>query len=236
MIDFSGKSVPPLKFVLQREYEPVGIVEHPSTGIVACHTPWYTEFGLQLVGMEGVAVLYMVPTDEQSVLLAACIDNAFEPFFGLVSGHDYGDEVTLLTEKHWPEVHSMLVRSNGGLSSSQGMILANLATPRRVQWIVGEQLPAAEAGEIARDQVLALVGTAVQTFLRVTNVATELPGVIPVLGSPDRTARRLRALGGLFGAGADLSGVLKDGVDPAELGTLGRAVLDAIESARGLTD
>ena len=69
LIDLSGRLVQPLKFVLQTTYSPVGIVERPSPGMIIRRTPWYTEVALELTGTDSVALLYLMPKDDDSVLL-----------------------------------------------------------------------------------------------------------------------------------------------------------------------
>jgi hypothetical protein len=63
-----------------------------------------------------------------------------------------------------------------------------------------------------------------------------LPGVIEVLGGPDRVSRRLKALSGLVGNVADLGGQLQGGIDGSELKDLAKTVVETIQDLRDLKD
>jgi hypothetical protein len=235
LIDFSRRVASPLKFVLQTTYSPAGIVERPSPGVTMSHTPWYTEVALELTGTDSVALLYLMRNDDESLLLAACLDDTFEPFFKFLSGADYGDSLTSLTAQHWPEVYAMLVTSND--SAAGGRVLGKVATPSgRVQWVIADDVPSSQVDSIASEQLLDLIGTSVQTVVRATSPWSELPGFIQVFDGPDQFDRRLKALSGLAGAGSDIGGALNGGIDAVELLKLGKAALDAVNDMIALRD
>jgi hypothetical protein len=232
-LDFSGYPVPPLKFVLQSEYTPAGIVERPSPGVTASHSPWYSELGLKLTGADETAVVYLLPMGGERGFLAACLDQTFEPFFQVMSGADYGDGVTHLVAQHWPDVHAMLLDSNR--AAPEGRVLCKVITPGVTQWAVADPVLDSQLNDITSEHLTDLVGTAVRTTVRALD-PIQLPGLIRVLGGPDRTSRRLKAFSSLLGAGADLGGTFQGGIQADELLELGKHALQAVSSMRQLRD
>jgi hypothetical protein len=232
-VDFTGRPVPPLRFLLQREYSPAGIVEPRSDGITASHSPWYSEFVLQMTGIDAVSVLYLMSKDDDTALLMACLDEFPEPFFELLSGADFGDGLTRLIAQHWPDLYGMLLASNKRTPGAR--ILCNVATPGRVQWVVADQIPASTEG-VATEQVMDLVGASLQTFARMTNVVSELPGVIDVLGGPDRMSRRLKAVSGLLGSAGDIGAVFQGGMTGNELLALAKSARSVVNDLIALKD
>jgi hypothetical protein len=224
VVDFSGRAVPPLGFVLQPTYTPAGIVERLDDGVTASHSPWYTEYAFQLDGVDAVAVLYLLGRDDESALLMACLGEAPEHFFGFLSGADFGDELTRLTAQHWPDVDQMLRRSTA--LATEGRILCNVATPGRVQWAVADNVRGRQLEHITHDELVDLLQASLHTYTRLADFGTQLPGVIHVLGGPDRVTRRLNLAAGLLGAGADIGKVLQGGVRADELLELAKAAGD----------
>jgi hypothetical protein len=232
-VDFTDRPVPPLKFVLQAEYSPAGVVER-SEGMIAGHSPWYGEFALELTGLDAVTVLYVMSKDDDTALLMACLDTSMEPFFGFVSGADFGDDLTQLTALHWPDVYGMLLASNRRTPGAR--IICTVATPGCVQWVVADQIPVAQAEDIPKDRILDLLRVALQTFVRTSQFYLELPGVIEVLGGPDRTSRRLKAAAGLFRATGDITGVFDSGIGADEVVKLAKSARSFVESLVALKD
>jgi hypothetical protein len=223
---------PPLRFVLQTEYRPRGLSEKNAAGVTASATPWFTEFGVELSGIDAVAVLYRLPKDDRTDLLAASIDTSMGPLFHFMSGADFGDPVTTLVALHWPDVYGMLKDSTA--VTARKRMLARVLTPGGTQWVVADQLFVDQ--DVSPDAVLDLMAGALHTFLRVSQFATELPGVIPVLGGPDRTTRRLKAVAGLFTATATLGNGFVGGVQGDEIGDMLKAAREFLSSARALKD
>ncbi len=234
VVDFGGQPIGPLRFLLQDAYAPTGIVEYPSEGMACRHTPWLTEVVLDLTGTTATAVLYLLPKDERTVLLAACLDQVFEPFFKLMAGGDYGDAVTRLVATHWPEVHAMLARSNS--SSASGRVLAVVTTSGRNQWVVADHVPSSPDHEIPSRQMHDLIGAALTVYSRIANAGVELPGLINVLGGPDRTSRRLTSLAGLLGAVGDFGTAFGGGIKADELYGMAMAAREAVTNAVDLAD
>ena len=232
-VDFTDRPVPPLKFMLQGEYSPSGIVER-SEGLISSYSPWYGEFALDLTGLDAVAVVYVMPKDDDTVLLMACLDTFVEGFFGFLSGADFGDKLTLLTARHWPDTYGMLLASTRGTPGAR--ILCNVATPGHVQWVVADQLPAAQVEHVPTDRILDLLGGALQTLIRTSDFYLELPGVIDVLGGPDRTSRRLKAVAGLFNAAGGGAGAFQDGIAADEVLDLAKSARDFVRSLVALKD
>lgn len=230
--DFSSVPMPPLKFVLRQEYSPPEGSTRPSPAGTTTKTPWHSEVAIDLAGIDTTAVLYLLERGEETRVLAACIDQTFEPFFQLLTGADFGDGIARLTKAHWPVIYSMLEKSTR--SDNRGRILANVIVQGRVQWIVADQFSPAELEQVTGDQVIDLIGNAVQTYLRATDVAGQLPGVIQVLGGPDLMSRRLKAVSSLLGATAGMGTALLTGLRPQDVAGFLSGAQEAISTLRGL--
>ena len=233
LVDFTGWAVPPLKFMLQAEHSPAGIVER-SEGIVVASTPWYREFALEMTGSDGFALAYLMPMDDDTDLLMACLHTTAEPYFRAASGADFGDAVTRLTALHWPDIYGFLLASNR--RTPRARILCNVATPGQVQWVVADQIPVAQVEHLSAGQFLEFVFDAVEIFLRTSQFYSELPGVIDVLGGPDRTSRRLKAAAGLFGAAGGMTDSLKDGIAIDEVIEVAKSARESLEALIALKD
>jgi hypothetical protein len=235
-IDFGDQAVPPLRVLFQgSSYVPAGTLEHQPPWVVVGHTPWYREVVLTLSDEAGTAVLYLIPINEETTLLAACLGDAFEPFFELLTGADFGDAVTILTAQHWPEVYSMLVRANGAAAPGTSMLLP-VITQRQRRWVVADALHTPELERIPFEHMVKIIDLSVQTLARLDNVGVELPGVIQSLGGPDQASRRLKATSDLIGAGSTIGGILDGGIDGDELVKLAKAARRALSSMVSLRD
>lgn len=235
-IAYSSMPVPPLKFLMQPQHRPSGVVEKLAPSVTACHTPWFTEVAIEVTGVPGVAaaVVYVIPKDDETSLLAASIDQTFDVLFKLMSGADYGDKVTKLVAQHWPETYAMLVHSQNGTPGHR--VLANVHAVGKVQWIVADELRGGQREAIDPQQAEALILAALQTVIRATNFYLDLPGVLDVLGGPDRTSRRLKAMSTLFTSGASVGSGVMDGVRVDELLDLAKGVREFVGGLIALKD
>ena len=236
VIDLSGLPAPPLKLLLQQDYRPAGVVRtDPDGGGTASLFPWYTELGYRLTGTEATLVLYILPLDDETNLLAACIDETFEALFQMMSGADFGDRMTDLVARDWPGVYQMLRASQD--ARVQGRSLCVVGTGGKLQWVVADPLRGSARTEgVPNDQILDLMGTALKTMLDSAQFVLKLPGSLQVLGGPDRTSRRLTALAGLFKSAADFGGAFTDGVKVDELRGMADALIDFGKGLRDLKD
>ena len=236
VLDLSALPAPPLKVLLQQTYWPAGIVQRQPDGGSVCHFPWYNELASRIVpDSDTVAVLYVLPVDDETNLLAACIGDAFDVFFRYLSGADYGDGIAALVAQHWPDVYRMLVESQG--TAVRSRVLCHVRTASRLQWVVADPLRGPRRNtEISNEQATDLVITALRITLDALQFHLRLPGVIQVLGGPDRLSRRLTALSGLFGNAADLGGLFQDGLQVEELRELAKTAVEVVEGLRALED
>lgn len=210
MVDLSPFPVKPALFVMQQSRDPKGLVERTGEGVVVVHTPWYQEFNIRFVGLDGVGILYLMPYTDDSYLLFASIDQTFEGFFTFLSGADFGDELTKLVALQWPELYAMLLHSNR--RSPGQMMLFNTVMGGRIQWAVGRTVPVSQE-EFANETVLNIIASALKVFLRTADavaLSEALPGFLSVLGGPDLLTRRLKAIGGLLNATGDLGTGIAD--------------------------
>lgn len=228
-VDLAQSLAPPLGFVLQHDHRPAGLVDELAPGVIRSQTPWHAEFTLTLTGIDAVAVLYLLPVDEHNDLLMACIDTALDPLFGFLTGADFGDPMTTLVATQWPDVYGMLL--HGARSTPRRRVLARVQTVTAVQWVVADQIPAS-AGGFDAEQAMDLVVGALDVFVRVSRFPTELPGVLEVLGGPDRTTRRLKGLAGLFNSAADFGTSSVDLYESLGGALDGKALADMVKAAR----
>jgi len=233
-INFEHMPVPPLRFFLQQEYKPTGVVESAGDGITVSHSPWFTEVAWEVKDLDLVALLYLLPMDDETMLLIACLEESVEPLFKLLSGPDFGDELTKLVALRWPEQYAMLMHSQSRTPGAR--LLCNITTPEQVQWVVADQLRGQAREEIHPGRVIDLVGASLETFLRMTNPGTELPGIVHVLGGPDRLTRRLNAVAGLLGGAGDVLGVFVGGVQVTELVSLAKSAYGVVTDLQKLRD
>lgn len=230
VIDLSSMPVPPLRFVIQPSYEPVGLYEAYSEGFTVAHTPWYTELGLSLNGADSAALLYLIPKDDDTNLLVACLDRTLDPLFDLLVGPDYGDELVELVAQHWPDIYEML-RNSQDLAATFRMI-CNVRTPGHLQWVVADPLRGKSKDEWSSERILDLIGTSLQTMFKFTDFPIELPGAVYVLGGPNQLSRRLSALSGLLNASGDIAGVLQGGISSPDLIKLAIAAKNFLSTIR----
>ncbi len=223
-ISFADRPVPALRFLLQQDFKPSGVVEHLPDGLTVGMTPWFTEVVFELTETDTVAVLYRISKDDEYDLVVACLGESVEPFFKLLAGGDYGDELTKLVQRHWPEQYEMLRLSTAEVPG--GRLMFMLHTPQRVQWMVADHLPVGD--DFSSAQVTDLIGAALQTFLRFSQ-PSDLPGVIPVLGGPDLLSRRLKTISGLINNLNGINGAFEDGLDTDDLYGLAKDAWDFVQ-------
>jgi hypothetical protein len=225
---------PRLLFTVVEDPPQRGTIEQLSPGATAQHFDWFTEMLLQLQDRSGAPMparlcVYRIPIDEQVDLHAACIDVAPELMMSMLGGADYGDNLSLLIRKHWPDVYSMLEASTAG-DLSRRVILA-FDTRHGRQWLVADPVVGDARGWFHPDQVGALAVDALEIALRVNEILTRLPEILEL--GPDLASRRLAAWGGLLsGVGGAGSGAM----DLASEGFKPDAIADIIEAMKGLPD
>lgn len=230
-VDLSTTMSPPMKFLLQRAYRPAGITRLLSNGLTESRFPWYMELALPTSEPGGAGVLYFVPRDENSGLLLACLDEAPTAFFNLMNGVDFGEAVTDLVGRHWPQVLKML--REGQSATPKSRMLCQIRTASKVQWAIADPLPTLD--EVPGARIADLLTTSLKTVLDIVEFPLTLPGVVPVLGGPDRTSRRLTALAGLFGTAGGLD-YLDGGIELHELKDLATSIVETVKNLRALKD
>ena len=225
----------PPKMLLQQSYRPSGVAFGPEVpGRFLRAFPGYLELACR-TNLDCYLVTYIVPVEEEVNLLLACIGETFDPFFECATGPDFGDGVSSLVATHWPEVFRMLAESRS--TPVRSRILVRVSTATRRQWAVAEPVHGPWGDfDLSDQQILDLVGSATALMLDAVHFPVRLPGVIQVLGGPDRTSRRLKALAGLFSGGADLVGVFQEGVDVTELLEVAKAAAGIVENGLALRD
>lgn len=228
-LDLSHAMINPLKFVVQGDYQPTGIVERVSEAITLRHTPWMTEVVIGLSEPAACAVLYQIATAEDSLILMACIGNAPSVLFDLATGDDYGDEAADLLVQQWPDFYGLLADSTRRAQS--GRILARVVVPGSSQWVVVEQLSGAATEWIDGEVLLGLIQAALRTYHQAVSFPTELRGLVPVLGGPDKATRRLSAVAGLLSGIADTGSKVQDGVGIDEFWDLSNGLLEMLGHA-----
>lgn len=231
-LDLSMYATPPLRFVVQPPYEPQGIVEQVADGLHVTHTPWFDEARLDLIGSDEVFVVYLLPLDDTTMLQAACLEDAFEPAYRLATGGDFGDPVSRLMAKHWPDVHAMVVDAKN--QAPERRWLMRIRTPGREQWVVADQLRGAQREALDHERTLNLLRAALVIVHRSLNFHLELPGVLEVLGGPDLLSRRLSSLADMANAAGGIADGMSGGVQESELRDLLQNAYEFLRSVRSM--
>lgn len=233
-IHYGAMPVPSLKFFLQPSHHPSGIVEQLDSGLTACHTPWFTEVALEVLGVPDVAavVLYVIPKDDDTSWLAACVDHVPDALHRTLAGADYGDAMTTLVAREWPETYALLLNSQQRTPDTR--VLAWIHTTTKTQWVVADELRGSARNEVDHRLAQSLILTALETVIRSTSFPMDLPGAIEVLGGPDRLSRRLTALSTLFTAAGNIGSETADGIEFDELFGIANDVKDFVSGLRDL--
>lgn len=236
LIDMSALAAPPLKVLVQKTYRPSGIVQREPDGTTVASFPWYNEWAFR-IGDDPDAtftVLYVLPnvlpSDRETNFLVACIGDSFDVFFEYLTGADYGDKLTGLVARHWPDVYRMLVDGQGPVVRSR--ILCGVRSSTKLQWAIAEPLD----GLVPHRQAEDLLRTSLRVSLDALGFHLKLPGILDVLGGPDRTSRRLKALSSLFHNLADGGGLFEEGLDAKELIDLVETAGKVFEDLRAVKD
>lgn len=233
LIDLSSLPLPALRFMLQQPFEPSGVVEDLGPGFVLAHSPWLGELTAQLTGTSTVAVFYLLPFEDGSGLVMACLDEAFEPLYRLLTGADYGRPASALLAREWPEQYRMLAA--GQAQDRRSRMLCVVATPGRRQWVVADDVDDIESA-IVGDRLMDLLVASLETCLRAVDFPTALPGLLEVLGGPDRLARRLGAVAGLLGSISSIGSTIEEGVGLDDIAGLGEGLIDVVDAIRRIKD
>lgn len=150
-------------------------------------------------------ITYVALADPGELLLLACLDSWLDPIYELMTGADFGDQVTPLVAKHWPETFRLMCNGNG-MAQSPGILRVTTAS---TQWAVGtffvdvsteEEFIIPEA---PKEQLTAAVVAVVGDLL---GFPANLPGLVPILGGDDRTSRRMRSIASILSNIGSLGG------------------------------
>ena len=230
LVDLSSMPVPPLKFFVQVDHSPAGILERISGGMVLSHYPWYTQVTVGLEGLDADIVLYLLPKDDSSALLIACLDEIVDPVYSLMTGPDFGDELSTLVALRWPELFGMLLNSQTQKPSSR--MLIRVGTPERLQWAVADELRGRNLQELSHERIGDLFGTSLETFFRTCDPGQELAGLTEVLGGPNRALRLLGTVADILGCLTTAIGVIGGTATPLDIFNSARGARDAFKSVK----
>lgn len=228
VLDQAQFPVTPLLYVAQATApEPAGVVQRYGN-LVLAQSPWRAEITLDLGQV--VLVAYILPIDDGSCFIAACIDQTFEPIFQLMSEADRGDDMIRVVAENWPDIHQLLRNGNagGGLKSRA---LCNVATAKGMQWAVVEPFEESRS-EISPQQVADLAVCALTIVDRISQFG-EIPALLEILARPTARSRRADAALGLVGSIASLLKGIADPTGP-DLAETFRSAAEIIEHTRSV--
>jgi hypothetical protein len=229
-IDFSTVGAPPMAFILPAEHTPMGRVETYGPDVTIGHTTWFTEITMKLEGRP--VVLYQMDLTPELTYLVACLDEYPEGWFNIVTGDDFGDGLTEVLKGHWPDIHEMLRLSTASVLGQR--VLANLATATKTQWVVAEPVAPNATGMVDQEQVRELVNVAFEVLVRTGSAEFfKLPGVLEVMGGPDKLHRKMATLSNLIGGAGGIGGGLAGGVTANEVLLMGKDGWDFVRGLRG---
>ena len=211
----------------------MGRVEHPASDVTIGHTTWYTEIALTLI--DRTVVLYQMDFTPEQSYLVACLDDYPEGWFKLVTGDDFGDRLTELLKKHWPDIYEMLRLSTANAFGHR--VLCNLHTAAGVQWVVAEPVAPNAAGMIDEAQLQEFVASSIHVLLRTGSADFfMLPGVVQAMGGHDKLHRRMETISNLIGGAGGIAQGFAGGVRANELVLLGKDLRDFLKGLRGIRD
>ncbi len=196
----------PLGFVVVDDVQPRGVQESLDEFSRVQHLPWFDELVLALRGTSAKLCLYRIPVTDELWLQAACLGEFPEPFFDMLTKPDYGNALTELVQRHWPEVFDMLVASTQ--RSLDRRLLMQVQTISSSQWVMADPVRTDDPSASSNAAIESLALCALETVVRFGSPVQCLPGVLEVLAGPDRLSRRLGALNTLFSSATGIGGAL----------------------------
>ena len=237
-LDLSGSICPPLRFVLQTTVEPIGVTEADGKTTI-CYTPWYTGFqsDVDLPDHDGPPLVlchYILPATDDLDLLVASLGDVPQYFYDLLSGADFGDQLTQHVALHWPQIYDHF--KAGTEQAFDRRCLMQVRTMQGAEWVLAEPLRGRRRSEVPpylrEDLMMAALGAA----LRLAAPWETLPELMTILGGPDRLSRRLNAVSGLLGSVSTIGGAFGDSAGFKELIEACKAAFELSERWRELGD
>lgn len=227
-VDLSGTTCPAPRFVLQTSVERVGMVEtHDETTI--CRTPWFVQWqsvaeSIEVDNVHPVFCHYIFPVTDDLDLMVAAVGAIPRGMFNLLSGPDFGDELTRQVASGWPDIFDYLRASTEQRMDRRHFVVVK--TINSVDWVLADPLRGPNRRDVSMGRREDLMMTALDAALRISAPWKTLPKYVTTLGGPDRLTRRLNAVSGLLGAVTDVGGGL----------TGSGSLTDLLDIARGLGD
>lgn len=206
VLSLAHTTAPPLGFVIAEDVPQRGIQERLDEFSLAQHLPWFTELVLSLRGTSAKLCLYRLPVSDDLWLQAACVGEFPEPLFDMLTKPDYGNALTALVQKEWPDVFGMLVASTQ--RSLDRRVMMQVQNISGSQWVIADPVHADDPRASSPATIESLALCALETVVRFGSPAQSLPGLLEVLGGPDMLSRRLSALSTGLSSVAGIGGAL----------------------------
>jgi len=214
VVDFSHTRKEPFRFFLTSGVPPRG--SELERRAEATETINYYPWGVERIGKvftdpadETLAIQYLLCLSETHSLYAQVLDPLpLGPFYDLMVGRDYGDEVTRLISRRWPHTFDLLLKGGGMLGWPAAVRLLSSSSQWAVamqvpfDWSDPEQLLPAGAYRLLMDRTL----NSTAELLGAEEVRNEL---LPILAGDDDLTRKLNLAKSIIGAIGDLEDIAK---------------------------
>lgn len=151
---------------------------------------------------------YVFPLADRFFLCGHCVSPYMDAPMKLMMGADYGEPVTELVKRQWPHTFSLI--EAGIAFSGEQVALARIVTDREY-YFVGRALVSRSATRLdfPEEPLEGIFEAAMKVIDDSLKFPTDMPGLMQILGGPDRLERRL-SLGKDIAEGfKDILGFLK---------------------------
>jgi hypothetical protein len=182
----------PFEFMIKSEAPSGGNSVTTPGGDTQNYYPWGLEHAIRIdARAPGYLVRYCFPVDNTEYLLALCLDRTLDPAYRLMTGADKGEDVCRLVARHWPHTFKLLQNGNG-MTVYPGLM--RLSTARSKQFAVAtfftDDSPSPEL-KIPAAVINDLTSSAFRALEEVLGWPHNIPGLVEVLGGPDRLSAGL---------------------------------------------
>jgi hypothetical protein len=182
----------PFEFLIKSNAPSDGHSVTTPGGDIQNYYPWGLEHAIRIEAREPCyLVRYCLPVDDTEYLLAFCLDRMLDPAYRLMTADDMGEEVCSLVARHWPHTFKLLQNGNG-MAVHPGLM--RLSTKRSKQFAVAtfftDESPSPEL-RIPTAVINDLTSSSLRALEEVLGWPHNIPGLVGVLGGPDRLSAGL---------------------------------------------
>lgn len=211
-----------------------------SDNTTVCRTPWFTQWQNVVFIQPGpgcvrpVMCHYLFPATDDVDLLVAGLGPLPQWIFELLSGPDFGDELTRQVAMRWPLIFDYFLASTEQRMDRRFLMIFKTMTG--VGWGLVEPLRDGRRIDVPLYLREDLMMAALATALRMSAPWETLPEFVETLGGPGRVERRLRGVSGLLGSLSAAGGALSADGDLQSLIDLAKSLGELPQQFREVRD